>query len=51
MENYLRSYVLGLFCFLFFENCYSQCKQVKDIKEDDKSVISKNYIDIIEQAG
>lgn len=50
MENYLRSYVLGLFCFLFFENCYSQCKQVKDIKEDDKSVISKKYIDIIEQA-
>ena len=50
MENYLRSYVLILFCFLLFENCYSQCKQVKDIKEDDKFVISKNYIDIIEHA-
>lgn len=49
MKHYSRNCIFCIFSFLLFANCNAQSKQVKDINDDSKSVISKSYIDIIEK--
>lgn len=50
MKHYSRSCIFCIFSFLLFVNCNAQSKQVENINDDSKSVISKSYIDIIEKA-
>ena len=49
MKYYSRSCIFCIFSFLLFFNCNAQSKQVENINNDSKSVISKSYIDIIEK--
>ena len=49
MKHYSRSCIFCIFSFLLFFNCNAQSKQVENINNDSKSVISKSYIDIIEK--
>ena len=49
MKHYSRSCIFCIFSFLLFVNCNAQSKQVEDINDDSKSIISKSYIDIIEK--